>query len=195
MIRSFRLSCAATLAAIALAALAPNANAQANLTFTGGSGTPLTITLLNPVTFNMTGTTNQVIFVLDSVSTVFNGTIGVGGNITFTVNGGPTQMLTSLQGDVNANDVTTDDFALFGGIIPSSAGNTVVLSAGTLTTNQNFASTAPTSGTFTTFIVNNSAQRVSSNGVAVTAPEPGSIGLALVGGIGLMGAVVRRRKA
>jgi hypothetical protein len=32
-------------------------------------------------------------------------------------------------------------------------------------------------------------------GSAATAPEPGSIALALVGGIGLMGAVARRRKA
>lgn len=53
----------------------------------------------------------------------------------------------------------------------------------------NIAATRPANGTFTTYLANSNTSRISSNGIA-TAPEPGSVGLMLVGAVGLCGSVV-----
>ena len=86
------------------------------------------------------------------------------------------------------------DTYIYGDAEPVAVGNTVVLSAGTLTTDDNFAGAPPSGGSFQTFVVDNSANRLDAvDGVSV-APEPGT--WALLGlGAGLLGLTLRRRAA
>jgi hypothetical protein len=50
------LSVATCLGIATLATLPQRASAQANLTFSGGSGSPITLTLTSPVSYTMTAT-------------------------------------------------------------------------------------------------------------------------------------------
>jgi hypothetical protein len=199
MIRSFRLSVAATFAVLALSALAPNANAQSGFfTVSGGSGSPLTLTLNAPITFTIATTSTDINtgFIVDgsNLANGFSEFSTATSSLTFSINGGGPITIDAIQGNIPVGAITADDAVLFrnGFFTSVAAGDTVTLFAGTLTSNDAFNAPPPTSGTYNVFIVRSSdGARIS----AVTAaPEPGSIGLALVGGIGLMGAVVRRRK-
>src|SRR5688500_5438005 len=73
---------AGPLAPAARAALVP-------MSFSGGSGSPLTITLSEPVGYTVTAPPFiGVLFDFKRVGNVFGGTLNVSGTITYTVNGG-----------------------------------------------------------------------------------------------------------
>ena len=194
---------AATLSAFALLlCAAPAANAQANLSFTGGSGTPLTLLLSNPVTYTVTTTNNNgaPFFLFKNTGNPFNNFFSVTGTITFSINGGANQTITDAVSGGNAGVLNPNDIYIFGPFPGVTVNDIVTLSSGTLTTTGNIAAAAPASGSFTTFITSNNTSQLSSNGVAgpaAAAPEPGTLpllGMGIISGMGTLG-VARRRKA
>ena len=205
-ISASRSAVAAALAAfvpLMLAAAAPRAaNAQGTLPFSGGSGTPLTATLATPISYTIT-----------TVATTYGSFIfdGVGGSaffsnpstttLSYQINGGPTQTISVFRNNFTGGNITADDVLINGTVNNNlNIGDILTLASGTITTNNNFTGTLPTSGTYTTFAANSTGSRISTNGVAVPAavgPEPGSLpllGMGLVTGAGMVG-TIRRRKA
>lgn len=187
-----------TLALSFVALAAPAAHAQANLAFTGGNGTPLTLSLLTPVTYTVTtaGSLNLApVFVFQSVGNpIGNNITDATGTLAYRINGGAIRTINRINSGVGVGSLSANDTYVFGDLPGVRVGDIVSLLSGTLTTNVNIAAAAPTNGSYTTFLLQgNGGTRLSPDGVAVTAaPEPGSIGLVLVGGGGLC-AIVRRR--
>ena len=144
------LGAVASVAALALAVLtAPAAHAQAQLTFSGGSGTPLTINILSPITYVVTAPSGVAAtsFVFDAVGSVpleFGFATGIN-TITYTVNGGAAQTTRIVTRGNTTGDITRDDLYINDGPRNLSVGDIVVLSSGTLTTNTPLAGAAPAS--------------------------------------------------
>lgn len=186
----------ALFAALSLLAVAPAAHAQANLTFSGGGGSPLTLNLLAPVSYTITSTEGfgfTPSFLFQGVGNPFgNNGRNVNGTLTFRINGGAAQAITGVNSGFLAFGVNSL-YITSASTIFSNVGDTVTLTGGTLTTTTNVAAAAPANGSFTTFIINpNNGFPVSGIGV-VAAPEPGSVALLGVG-LALFGGVLVRRK-
>jgi hypothetical protein len=184
-------------AALLLLAAAPGrAHAQANLTFSGGLGTPLRLTLNAPVTYAVTtagAASNAPFFVFQGVGNVFGGTPSVSGTVTFSINGGAAQTFNILGSGGSGNSLAATDAFLYGSLPGLAVGNVVVLTAGTLTTSSNFVSAPPAGGSFPTFIIDGSGNKLDAvNGVAGPVPEPSTWALLGVG-TGLLGVTLHRR--
>lgn len=188
---------------LAILATAPAANAQANLSFSGGSGAPLTIGLLNLVSYTVTaaGTVNNApLFVFQSVGNLFgNSSSTVTSTLTYRVNGGTAQTIQRINSGLTGLDLAATDVYINGFLIGVNIGDIVTLTSGTLTTNNSVAAAAPVAGSFTTFLATDGTRtRISNNGVAgavVAAPEPGSIALLGIGFAGMTGVVARRKRS
>lgn len=194
----FAASSALSLFALTLAA--PAAQAQADLSFTGGGGSPLQFTLASPVSYTITTAASSPLnFLFDGVADSIITAVPLVGSITYSVGGGPDQTINFLLTGLAFGDVTANDIMISGPASENvSVGTVVVLKAGSMTTAGNYNGATPTSGSsITTFIVANTV-RISSNGVEVqasAAPEPGTLALLALGGLPLAGAVLRRRSA
>lgn len=184
-------------AALALATLGvSHACAQANLTFSGGLGAPLTLTLNSPVTYTITVSNNHApIFLFQGVGNAFNNSSpAVSGTITFTIDGGAAQTFTTMNsGNVNGSRAANDVYT-YGALPGVAVGDTVVLNTGTLTTTANFAGAPPASGSYQTFITNPAGSQLDAvNGVSA-APEPSTWAF-VAAGMGLLGVTLHRRRA
>ena len=186
-IASYVAACIAAVAGLASSA----ANAAVPVTFAGGSGAPLTITLDQPYQFHTFAETNRHMFVVHGVGDFMNSFgMQLVGDITFSVNGGPARAITNFGtgSSGGGGDLGADDMYLNSADLYSEPGSIVVLSAGTLSTHFPIPETAPASGSFDLMIHNATGQMVSYGGVPV--PEPASLGLAMVGAA----AMLRRRR-
>ena len=162
-----------------LAIYIPAARAQANLTFSGGNDTPLTITLQQSVSYTITNSNCSAdgpIFIFDEAGNPFSGSGPlVNGTMTFSINGGTAQSVSNSNSGVAANNVTPNDIFVYGNLGNSILiGNTVVLSAGTVTTTGNVAAAPPASGAYATFLTNAMGVVCSSSGAA-SAPTAASV--------------------
>jgi hypothetical protein len=159
---------------IALIIYIPVAQGQANLTFSGGSGTKLSTTLQNYVVYTVNNTacsSGGPIFVFDEVGNALEAnTYDVTGTMTYSINGGSPQRITRERTGSDMNNMSPNDLLIAGAIYTNLfLGDTVVLSVGTVTTTTAIAGARPNSGSFTTFITNSSSGvRCSGNGVAFT---------------------------
>jgi hypothetical protein len=144
-----------TAAIIVLAVYVSAAQAQANLTFSGGNGTPLTITLQQSVSYtinNVQCVSDGPIFIFDETGNPFSiGTQFVTGTISFSINGGAAQAIIRARSGASVNNISANDIYIYDAQPGAPSGSTVVLSAGTLRTNNNVAGAPPASGSFTTF--------------------------------------------
>ena len=195
-LRSLSLALAA--AVLGLATLgAAHARAQASLTFSGGLGTPLTLTLNAPVTYAITAAGangNAPLFDFQGVGNVFVN-LTVSGTVTFTINGGAAQTFTKINSGFANGSVAAADAYIYGALPGVAVGNTVVLTAGTLTTSGNFAGAPPAGGSFPTFVFDGFGTKLDAvNGVSVV-PEPSTWALLGVGVAGLGVVTLRRRAA
>jgi hypothetical protein len=192
--RLVSLTSANALALGIILALPQVAQAQAGLSFIGGGGSPLTITISAPITYTLTAGTGSNFgpyFIFQGLGNLFpsGGTIGTS-TVTFTRNGGSPRTINNISGGVMLNDVSIASLPTT--TSPLTAGDTIVLSAGAITTSSNVSSPAPANGLYTTFIVNNNGTTLSSNGVSsVSAPEPTSSAFIVIGSLVM---VARRRQ-
>lgn len=172
-----------------------DARAQADLTFSGGLGMPLTLALDTPVTYTVTTASSDDApqFDFQGVGNFFSDDYIVTGNITFAINGGDPQDISFLQSGSNVGSVATEDARISDSEPGVEVGDVVVLSAGTLTTRVNYPGAPPAGGSFETFLFDGSGTKLDlDNGVA--APEPST--WALVGiGAGGLSLAMRRRSA
>ncbi len=170
------------------------ARGQAILSFSGGNGTPFTLTLSQTVAYVITSSTpafSGPYFVFQNVGNVFAGGFSFGsGTITYSLNGGPAQTLISLGNNLTAN---VTDLTILGTQTGATVGNIVRLNAVTFTTSGNVAAAPPPDGSYNTFIIdNNGAQR---SGLGVAVPEPQSVALFASGALILLFALQRIRKS
>ncbi len=155
---------------ILLAIYIPVVQGQARLTFSGGSGTPLSTTLQTAVTYTINNTLcadiNAPFFVFQGVGNPLSNTFPpVTSTMTFSINGGTSQPITDENSGVTNGNFTANDLYVFGAT-PGVAG-AVILSAGTTTTTGNIAAAKPVNGNYTTFIFNGKGVICSENGVSL----------------------------
>jgi hypothetical protein len=162
--------------------LCASVRGQANLSFSGGSGSPLSMTLSQSVNYVMTSTIfTTPTFLFDEVGNVFGDNIhNVTGNITFSINGGAPQSFSGMNSGITFQSSTANDLYIFDSVASFTIGDIVTLNAGTLTTTTSVTGAAPAAGSFTTWVTDDLAGQISSNGVAVPEPSIGAL-LALAG--------------
>ena len=184
-----------SVAVVAALSFVPRANAV-SVTFSGGSGTPLSFTLADPITYLITANATTAPFFIFQNTGNFGSDL-VTGDITFTINAGSPESINQLDSGVAAGAVTSNDAFLRGATFPGvSIGDTVILSAGTVTTTSPVAAAAPPSGMYNTFISDGNGIPVSGPGTSSVVPGvPDSLStlwlsLPLTG----MFAVARRRR-
>ena len=175
-----------------------HARAQANLTFTGGEGTPLTITLDQPVTYVITTAVTAgsgPVFLFENVGDVFTFDTAGTGTLAFTLNAGTPQSLPFSRSDYTGGvQVPTDlEIASLSYDPVLAVGDVVTLQAGSLTTSYDFAGAPPASASYPTFIADFYGDRLTALDGVSAVPEPSTWAL-LAAGTGLLGLTLRRAR-
>lgn len=184
---SRRLSLVITL--LSAFSLAPLAQGQADLSWGGGNGTPLTLTIARPITYTITSASTGPSFVFDGAAPNFDGNpVFLSGTITFSLNNTAAQQaIWVLAAGSQVNALSPDDAYMFLDRPGVSVGDTITLTAGTLTANANYPEAPPTGGTFSTFVSDDDGVRLSANGRS----GPVTIEIKLYTGIKVMGVIGR----
>ena len=168
-------------------------DAAVTIGITGGSGSPITVTLLQPIEYTVTTDLSfYPVFTFNGTGNLFPVTSDVAsGSMTYSINGGPPQPINYASSNYSGGDTTPDDLTLLysSAIYGLQAGDTVVLNAGTFTTTGSHAPATPGVISVETFLVNDLGGRISTFGTTV--PEPGA---AILLGLGCTGMVLRRRR-
>jgi hypothetical protein len=171
----FSLSIAIALLGLAITGSSAHAG-LVQVNFSGGSGTPLTITLPQPVSYTVTGFpgTAGEIFVFQGTGHLLSGNVGAGGSLSFTQNAGaPNSINNAIQ--LVQDNVTLNDLDLYDGSPPGLNHNDVfLLSAGSVTTTTNIAAAAPPSGLYSTILTDGSGLKT---GDGTALPEPAALSL------------------
>jgi hypothetical protein len=180
------------LLSFALAFASPcRGSAPFQVNFSGGSGSPLTVTLPQALTATVTNDTadRSAFFVIVGTGDVFgNGGSNASGGLSYTGNGaGPFSITDVLTFNLGA--ATSNDMFLFSGFdgINYNINDVLLLSSGSVTTHAPVASAPPTSGLYTGFIMDEKGVPL---GDLTPTPEPASVGLLALAGTMLL----RRRR-
>ncbi len=157
------------------------------LTWSGGNGSPLSLTLSSPVAFTATGSSPFIAFIMPGAGDSFTSFTAVTG-LTYSVNGGSDQAIDSIHSGYSVGNVVPNDTYIFNGTGAGVIiGDVVTLSAGTLTTTDSFAGAPPSNTSVEMFITDELGVNIG-GGTAV--PETST---ALLGGLSLLGLLRRRR--
>jgi hypothetical protein len=194
--QSLRLSLLCGLAALTTLATSPKAaHAQANLTISGGGGTPLALTLTSPVTYTIatSAAVNRApFFNFLGVGNTFGTPTSVIGSITYQINGGTAQPITGVSSGYTGGVLVGTDWTLWGAAFSGvTVGDTVILNAGTLTTTTNIVAAAPANGAYSAIITSDFGAQLSGSGGSASAPEPGTLAFLALGSSLVL---VKRRK-
>ncbi len=183
-----------TLALLAPFLAAATARGAVSMSFSGGNGSPLGITIVEPVVYVVTDSYSggAPLFIFEDTGNYGLSVIGYSGNVTFSVNGGPGQgfFMTSAgygtPADVGPQDMYLQSLANVT-LVP---GDVVTLSAGTLVSNAAYAGAIPSGTSYETFLaISTTGVKISSQGAV---PEPSAAALL---GLGALGFALRRKRA
>lgn len=190
----------ALLCTITAFAITSSLSALTLFSFSGGDGTPLTITIPQDIAFTATspGVKNPIFRIKGT------GVPGDDRNVSPNLSGTAAFTIESLTGTIselttmrNNYDPTSIFYPFMGDISffsystpPPNNGDSVVLHAGTIITENNFAPEAPADGAYDIYLVDNFSQPISPAGVAI--PEPSTF--ALLAGVAIFGAALLRHR-
>ena len=159
--------------------------------FSGANGEQFTVTIPQPITYNVTNNTPNtgIVFVFRDVGTIFGPTFisgpnGNGSTIGYTVDGGPFTLVDRVGNRSNVGTLDSDDLLLLANNSTDAIAldDTIVLSAGTLTSQVSTNSAVPASGLYEAMIVDRQGLQLGS-----AVPEPaGLTALALSAGTALL---------
>ena len=183
-----RVLCLFTSVVLVIGAALP-VHGQALLTFSGGNGGAVTLTLNAPVTYTIT-TANTVPFpeqfVFAAAGDPYSGGNALGGgSLAFTVNGGAPTSITTGRSNGTVYLAASSSTTL-------AVGYVVTLTAGSYTSVNTFAAPVSSNGSYVTYITSASGTVLSGGGVET--PEPSTWALLGLGAAG-MSLVLRRRAA
>lgn len=170
------------------------AQALIPIQFSGGNGTPLTVTFPSPVLFTANEAVPSLYFGIDGVDA--GGSYidsGLSGDLTVSYNGGSAVQIDGSQGNYSGGPLAPDNLFFWAGSLTSpgaAAGDTFLLSAGSFTTSSNVAGVL-TSGLYDIYITSGDAFPYDITVSSV--PEPSTYALCL-GLLGLGLAIWRRRR-
>ena len=173
---------------------AATSQATVAMSWSGGSGAPLSVTFAYPIVFNVVtaaGVDEGPAVDMVGIGNLFGDIFPSATGVSITINGGSSLSITNWNSGHLGIDAALTDVYFFGiGAIPGVAvGDVVTVSAGTLTGLDPYAGAAPTTTSTEMYLVNYLGQNISSPGTSVV-PEPSA---ALLGGLGLLGLLRRRR--
>jgi len=163
-------------------------HAAVSVIWSGGNGSPLSCTFIQPVDFTLSGSISGSYFnfVMQGVGNETSGSVsGVTGSLTYSVDGGSNQSLASIRSGFSLNDMGPNDL-FFWGYAPVSTGDTVVLNAGTLITTNSIAAAPPTNGPVNMILTDGTGSLVGTQ-----VPE---VSTTLLCGLGALGLLRRRRR-
>lgn len=181
-------------------------------TFSGGSGSNLTISWSSPITYTINATPNTTnnypSFVIEDLGNLLGGTNATtaiaSATATFSrtspTSNGPFSLATNgnvgsgLTGAGGTDPIAPTDTYLFDSGIsvgaPMAIGDTFVLSAGSVTI-ANFAGLAPSSGSYNTFLADTNGKNL---GVGITSSVPEPSTYAALAGVAMLAFAAWRRK-
>jgi hypothetical protein len=142
------------------------------ITFSGGSGTPFSMTLAQPVTYVITTTSTSAFhFAFQNTDNMLTGGEFIFGTVTVSINGAQVQSFNPgvigmggpPGGQVNIGDMVLTPPRVIFSVVP---GDVITLSAGTLTTEENIPYEAPANGSYNTFLANDGGRFISSAGIS-----------------------------
>ncbi|MEI7954832.1 MAG: hypothetical protein WCJ66_06665 [Verrucomicrobiota bacterium] len=159
------------------------------LTWSGGNGAQLSLTLSDPVVFVVETAATQEAFDL-----VGAGNLGLGFSsatgLSYSVNGGSNRFINTISSSgASGGAISDNDTYFFGDFTSLVLGDVVTLNAGTLTTALSFAGAPPLNSSVEMFLFDSNGTNLG-GGTAV--PEAST---ALLDGLGLLGLLRRRRRA
>ena len=159
-------------AVFVLAFYIPAVQAQANLVFSGGNGAPLSITLLQSVSYTVNNSqcvlNGGPLFIFDQSGNPFMLAVeSVTGTMSFSINGGAAQPITTTRSGLNLGNISANDIYVYGNLPNVASGSTVVLNRGTIITTNSITAAAPANGSFTTFLASGQGAQCSTFGVAI----------------------------
>jgi len=176
--------------AIACFGTMSTSHAAIAVAWSGGNGSPLSVTFSAPVEFQVTGTPlYEATFLLVGVGDLTSNTIILATGMTYSINGTDFNITGARSGYDSIYDTTANDLIIWGGGPLPTIGDTMILNPGTLTLTGDYAGTPPADGDINMFITNGLGGNISPAGVSVV-PELSS---ALLGGMGLLSLLRRRR--
>jgi uncharacterized protein YhjY with autotransporter beta-barrel domain len=136
--------------------------ASAAPSWSGGSGTPLSLTFDQPLNFTIKNATTATapFFVIQGIPLLNSPTTGT---LNYSINGGSPIFVDYLSSGFSGGDITANDsyFYSTSGLQVLQNGDTITLNPGTLTTTSNFAGTAPTETVFGNFLFDNFGETIS----------------------------------